>query len=116
MKFRFGNTAACLAIVFVLITATPVSHALLSKSEEKEAHKMHSKLAKYPAGSFLHLSFRDGSQSNGKVGALTDTGFSFTNADSNANETHAYSDVTKIQKVKQYIGEGTAPHHHIHIF
>lgn len=116
MKFRIGNSAAYLSIAFVLITAAPVSHALLSKSQERQAHKMHSRLAKYPAGSFLHLSFRDGTQSNGKLGALTDTGFSFTNADSNANETHAYSDVTKIQKSKEYIGEGTAPHHHIHIF
>jgi hypothetical protein len=116
MKFRFGSPAACLALAFVFITAAPASHALLSKSQEKQAHKMQSRLAKYPAGSFLHLTFRDGTQSNGKLGALADTGFSFANADSNTNETHAYSDVTKIQKGKEYIGEGTAPHHHIHVF
>lgn len=108
--------AVGLGFAVALLVAVPGCHAISAKSLEKQARKIESTLAKFPAGAFLHLHFRDGSESNGKLGKLTENSFTFTNSDSNANETHPYSDVTKIEKGKEYIGEGSGPHHHIHIF
>ena len=117
MRLIFGGKSlACLAVVLALIACVPVCHSLSTKSQEKQARKMHSKLAKYPAGSYLHLYFRDKTETIGKLGTLSDASFSFTNSDSNANETHLYGDVSRVEKGKQYIGEGSAPRHHIHIF
>lgn len=110
------KSVICLALALVSLASAPMSHALSAKGLEKQARKIESRLAKFPAGAFLHLHFRDGSESTGKLGALSDNSFTFTNSESNANETHAYSDVTKVEKGKEYIGEGSTPHHRIHIF
>lgn len=109
--------AACLALAFAFAAFAPPASALFGTSPEKQAHKVQSRLAKYPAGSFLHLTFRDGTESTGKLGPLSDNSFVLTNSDSNARETHPYGDVKKIEKGKEYIGQGSAEHHHhIHIF
>jgi hypothetical protein len=110
-----GKTTISLALALALFSAAPVFGAPSAKSLEKQAKKMESALAKFPKGALVHLHFRDGSDSNGKLGTLSENSFSFTNSDSNADETHAYSDVTKVEKSKEYIGEGTS-HHHVHVF
>ena len=78
--------------------------------------KIHHKLSKYKPHTYLHLALQDNSQENGTVTALSEKSFTFTNADSNAVETHLYKDVANVHKSKTYIGQGTAPRHHIHIF
>lgn len=105
----------CLALAGVISACKPAHAAPSPKSIEKQAHKIEIKLARYPKGAFLHLFFRDGSDSNGKLGNLSENTFNFTNSDSNADETHSYADVTKVEKGKEYIGEGPG-HKHIHIF
>ena len=111
------KTAVCLAIMLAFAALAPSSPALLGRSPEKQARKVQGQLARYPAGSLLHLSFRDGTESTGKLGQLADSSFSFTNSESNVSETHSYADVKKIEKGKEYIGEGSSGrHHHIHIF
>jgi hypothetical protein len=35
------------------------------------------------------------------------------NSETNAKETHLYSDVSRVEKGKEYIGAGSAPKHHI---
>ncbi len=118
MKVHFlgKKSAACLALALAFVICTPVCQAVSAKSLQKQARKVESRLAKYPAGAFLHLFFRDGTDSNGKLGRLSETSFSFTNSDSNANEIHSYSDVTRIEKGKEYIGEGSKHHRHIRLF
>lgn len=116
MRRTWGKTSIlCLALAGAFLACTPAQAAPSPKSIEKQAHKIESKLASYPKGAFLHLFFRDGTNTNGKLGNLAENTFSFTNSDSNANETHSYADVTKIEKGKEYIGEGPG-HKHIHIF
>jgi hypothetical protein len=112
--------AVSLAVALALFVTLPVGHATSSpaktaKALQKQAHKTQSALAKYQAGSLLRLTLRDGTQTTGKLGTMSEGSFAFTNSDSNANETHLYSDVTKVEKGKEYIGEGPG-HKHIHIF
>jgi hypothetical protein len=106
------RTTMFLALVLAFGSGIPASHAVSAKSLEKQARKVESSLAKFPKGAFLHFHFRDGSEGTGKLGDLKDNSFSFTNTESNADETHQYSDVTKIEKGKEYIGEGSTSHHH----
>jgi hypothetical protein len=111
--------AVSLAVVLALLVALPscqakTNPAKAQKNLDKQAHKIQNELSRYKAGSLLLLTMRDGTQTTGKLGALSDSSFAFTNADSNANETHSYSDVKKVEKAKEYIGEGST-HHHVHI-
>lgn len=116
MTKLWGNKSIlCLALAGAFFACTQAHAAPSPKGIEKQAHKIEMKLAKYPKGAFLHLFFRDGTDTNGKLGNLAENTFSFTNSDSNADETHSYADVTKIEKGKEYIGEGPG-HKHIHIF
>ena len=108
--------AVSLAVTSALVFFVPTGHAASAKGLEKQAKKIESKLANFPKGAFLHLFFRDGSDSSGKLDKLADNSFTFTNSDSNADETHPYADVTKVEKGKEYIGEGSGPKKHIHIF
>jgi hypothetical protein len=108
--------AVSIAIAMALVFSVPAGHAASGKNIEKQAKKIEGKLANFPKGAFLHLFFRDGSDSSGKLNNLSDKSFTFTNSDSNANETHPYTDVTKIEKGKALIGEGSGPKHHIRIF
>lgn len=108
--------AVSVAVAMSLALTAPACHAVSAKGVEKQAHKIESKLARFPKGAFLHLFFRDGTDSTGKLNNLADNNFTFTNTDSNSDETHAYGDVTRIEKGKEYIGEGSGPHRKIHIF
>jgi hypothetical protein len=118
MKFSWGKKAVVfLAVALAVSACAQVSWARSPKSQEKQAHKVQGWLNKYPAGSLLHFTFRDGTESTGKLGTLSDANFNFTNSESNASETHAYGDVKKVEKGKEYIGKGsTETHRHIHIF
>jgi hypothetical protein len=118
MRFSWGKkTAVFLAIALALGAYAPASWARSQKNLDKQARKMQGKLAKYQPGSLLHFSFRDGTESTGKLSTLSDNSFNFTNSESNANETHPYGDVKKVEKGKEYIGKGsTEKHRHIHIF
>ncbi|HEX4758139.1 MAG TPA: hypothetical protein VH308_09160 [Terracidiphilus sp.] len=108
--------AVSIAMATALVFSVPAGHAASAKNLEKQAKKIEGKLANFPKGAFLHLFFRDGSDSSGKLNNLSDNSFTFTNLDSNANETHPYTDVTRVEKGKEYIGEGSGPKKHIHIF
>ncbi len=117
MKTSLGNkTILCLAALLAFVALVPVCHARSARNDEKQARKIQTKLSKYQPGSYVHLYFRDKTDSIGALGALSDTSFAFINSDSNAKETHLYSDVSRVEKGKETIGEGSTPKHHIHIF
>lgn len=102
-----------LALAFTL--SVPMGHAVSAKSLEKQARKTEARLSKFPRGTFLYFKFRDGNESTGKLGALAEHSFSFTNSDTNGEETHNYSDVTKVEKGKTYIGKDSESHHRLHL-
>ena len=50
------------------------------------------------------------------MNTLSDASFTFNNSETNAKETHHYSDVTSVEKGKEYIGAGLgseAPRPHL---
>ncbi len=109
------KSAVCLSLALALSLGAPSGYAASAKSLDKQAKKVASKLAKYPKGAFLHFHFRDGSESSGKLNKLADNSFSITNSDSNSDETHRYSDVTRIEKEKTYIGKDSESRHRLHM-
>ncbi len=112
------KSAVCLALIFAFILIEPTDYAASAKSlqkQAKQARKVQARLAKFPPGALVHLQFRDGSESTGRLGKMAENSFSFTNSDSNANETHQYIDVTKIEKGKEYIGRNSSPHRWLHL-
>ncbi|HEV2484363.1 MAG TPA: hypothetical protein VGT08_02430 [Terracidiphilus sp.] len=117
MKSLFGGKSAlCLAAALVLIACVPVCQARSGSKVDKHAQKIEKKLAHYKAGTLLHLEFNNNTECTGTMDKLSDTSFTFNNAETNAKETHQYSDVSTVDKGKEYIGKGSAPKHHIHIF
>jgi len=111
------RSSCCLALVLALLASAPLCHATQSAARlEKHARKIEKKLAKYPAGTYLHLAFRDSPDSLGTLGHLSATSFTFTNADSNAVETHDYADVARVEKGETFIGAGSTPARHFRLW
>ncbi|MGD0471245.1 MAG: hypothetical protein ABSA54_22970 [Terriglobales bacterium] len=104
-----------LAIAWALIVVVPVSLAEPSTPLDKHARKIEKRLAKYRAGAFLEVDFRDSSQSMGSLGALSAASFQFTDAANNLTQTHLYAEVARVKKAKEYIGEGSEPKHHVRL-
>jgi hypothetical protein len=109
-----GKIALCLAVALVM--CVPVCLAKSNSNVDKHAQKMQKKLAKYKSGTLLHLELNNNTDCTGTVNTLSDTSFIFNNSENNAKETHLYSEVASVEKGTTYIGEGSAPKHHIHIF
>jgi hypothetical protein len=117
MKSRIsGKSLLCLAAALVLVAFVPVCQARSGSKAEKHAQKIGKTLAKYKTGTYLHLEFNNNTECNGTVNTLDETSFTFNNSETNTKETHQYGDVTKVEKGKQYIGQGSEPKRHIHIF
>jgi hypothetical protein len=110
-----GKWAPFLAVALVMVCA-PACRAGSSPKPDKHAQKIEKKLSKYKSGTLLHLAFSDNSECTGTVNALSDTSFTFNNSDTNAKETHNYSDVSSVEKGTEYIGAGSTPKHRGHIF
>jgi len=117
MKSSWGTKSAlCLAAALVLAGCVPLCQAKSGSKAEKHAQKIEKKLSKYKTGTLLHLEFSNNTECTGTVNTLSDTSFTFNNSETNAKETHLYGDVSLVEKGKQYIGAGSAPKRHIHIF
>jgi len=110
----FGRTHfARLIVACALAACVGLVQAQSGTQLDKHARKIHHKLAKYPAGRYLHLVMRDDSNNYGALGQLSATSFTFTSADSNTTSTYSYNDVERVRTDKETIGEGTEPRHHI---
>ena len=117
MKAIFGGKAmVTLAVALALIVCVPVCQAKSGSKVDKHAQKIGKKLARFKAGTLLHLEFNNNTECTGTVYKLSDASFTFNNSETNAKETHQYGDVSTVDKGKEYIGQGSAPKHHIHIF
>jgi len=117
MRIAFNRRSAlCLAVALFTVMAIPVIRAQQTSGLDKHARKIEKKLAKFRAGSYVDIDLRDGSESLGSLGALTNATFQITDADNNKTETFAYSDVAHVHRGKEYIGEGSeSGHHSIHL-
>jgi hypothetical protein len=111
-----GKRALCLAVALLLVVCVPVCQARSGSKADKHAQKIQKKLSRYKTGTLLHLELNDNTECTGTVNTLSDTSFTFNNTDTNAKESHNYSDVSNVDKGKEYIGQGSAPKRHIHIF
>jgi hypothetical protein len=117
MRFPFGGKAVVgTAVALALIFCVPVCLAKSGSKADKHAQKMEKELAKFKAGALVHLELNNNTECTGTVNKLSDTSFTFNNSENNATETHLYSDVARVEKGEEYIGQGSAPKHHIHIF
>jgi hypothetical protein len=117
MRAIFGNrTALCLGAALIFVAFVPMCQAGAGSKADKHAQKIEKKLSRYKTGTLLHLEFNNNTECTGTVNTLSDTSFTFNNTDTNAKETHPYSDVSSVEKGKEYIGAGSVPKHHAHIF
>jgi len=85
----------CLAVALLTVATAPVAIAETNPNAnlDKHARKIERRLAKFRAGSYIQVDFRDRSESVGSLGALSQTTFQFTDADNNRVETYSYSQV-----------------------
>jgi hypothetical protein len=109
------KSAVPIVAVLALIVVVPVTRAETAPQLDKHARKIEKHLAKFRPGTYLDFEFRDGSQTFGSLGEMSDASFQFTDADSNKIETHLYSDVASVRKAKEYIGEGSGHGHHVRL-
>ena len=115
IHFLVKKSLVCMTLALAFSMSVPVGHAVSAKSLEKQAKKIESKLAKFPKGAFLRLTFRDGSERTGKLRQMSEDTFSFTNSESNVDETHNYIDVKDVEKSKTYIGKNSNSKSGIHL-
>jgi hypothetical protein len=104
------RTLTCILIASAILACAPAGQA--QASLDRHERKIHKKLVRYQAGSYLHLVLHDRTDSYGALGAVTDASFTFKNADTNAFATYSYDDVVRIRTDREPIGEGTAPERH----
>jgi hypothetical protein len=112
--FHRKSTIHILAIL-ALIAAAPVCRPESPAQLQKHARKIEKRLGKFRPGTYLDFEFRDSSKTYGSLGGLSDASFQFTDADNNRTETHLYSDVARVSKATEYIGEGSKPGHHVRL-
>ncbi len=106
--------AVALASV-ALLAAVPPAQAQSSAPLDKHSRRIEKRLAKYRQGTFLDFEFRDSSRTFGALGELSPASFQFTDSDSNRTQTHPYSDLAQVKQAREYIGEGSAPRHHVRL-
>ena len=112
-----GKTLLVLTIALALVACVPVCQAKSGPKPDKHAQKMQKKLSKFKPGTLLHLAFSDNTECTGKLLTLSDGSFTLNNTETNTVETRKYSDLSDVEKGKQYIGQGSVKkQRHIHIF
>jgi hypothetical protein len=96
-----------------LIGVVPACQAQGTANLDKHARKIHKRLSRYAAGTYVNVELRDGTERAGLLGTVTPASFTLTDSDSNAQEAHAYDDVARVSKSREYIGEGSESGHHM---
>ena len=111
-----GKSALCLAAALVLAVSVPVCQAQSGSKADKQAQKIEKKLSKFKTGTLLHLRVQqqhrmhgNGEHSLRHVVYLQQFGYE-REGDPSLQRCFKY------EKGKEYIGAGSAPKHHIHIF
>ncbi len=107
--------ALVLSSALVLIASAPVCRAESGGSNSganlgKHARKIHREIEHFRTGSYIHLTLADGSERTVALVSYDDSAFTGTNAESNNRETHAYDEIARVSREKDYIGEGSESH------
>jgi hypothetical protein len=116
LRFLRCNSLLLVAIAFASLALAPTCPAQSSAKIEKHTRKIEKRLAKYRSGTFVEVDFRDNSVAQGSLGDVSDATFQITNSESNKAQIFNYADVTRVRKVKEYIGAGSEPEHHVRLW
>lgn len=112
MQAMFGGRSTIrLALAWMLLALLPAAQAQSAANLNKHERKIHKQLEQFPAGTYVNLELRDGSDRAGQLGDVAPSAFTLIDSDSNAQETHAYSEVVRVSESKEFIGEGSGGHH-----
>ncbi len=107
-----GRSAIRLALAWALLALVPGAQAQSAVNLNKHERKIHKRLEHYAAGTYVNVELRDGTDRAGLLGTVAPASFTLTDSDSNAEETHSYSEVARVAKSREYIGEGSESRHH----
>ena len=107
-----GRSVVRLALAWTLLAAVPACQAQAAPNLNKHERKIHKRLLQYAPGTYVSVEMRDGSERAGLLGTVAPASFTLTDSDSNAEETHTYSEVARVSKSTEYIGEGSESGHH----
>jgi hypothetical protein len=111
MKTLFGGRSVVrLALGWTLLAMVPACQAQSAVNLDKHERKIHKRLERYTAGTYVNVEMRAGSDRAGLLGTVAPASFTLTDSDSNAQETHAYSEVAHVSRSQEYIGEGSVHH------
>jgi hypothetical protein len=110
-SFVRRSSLLAIALVLSLFGNAVLAPAQAAVPLDKHARKIQNKLAKYPQGAYLHLVVAGAPDAYGRLGTLSETGFTFTAADNNAPASFRYSDVEKVKDDDQRVGRGAEPIH-----
>ncbi len=103
-------------LAFMSLALVPAGRADSAAKTEKHARKIERQLVKYRKGTFLKIDFNNNTEATGSLGTLSGTSFQIVSSEYNKVQTFNYADVDRVQKAKEYIGEGSAPSHHFHLW
>jgi len=112
-----GKSILRLATALTLIAFMPAclawpghKNAGATSDTDKHARKIHRELTRFRSGNYIRLTFTDKSERTVALDSLEETSFTVTNAESNNRETHAYAEIQRVTRKKDYIGEGSGGH------
>jgi hypothetical protein len=106
---RLGVMLAVLALVWV---AVPATRSFAKDNPEKHARKIEKKITHYKPGTLLRVVLTNGNESQGALTKFDEQGFTLTNSETNASETHQYGEVDSVGKGSNAIGKGSGARHH----
>jgi len=116
MKVSFPRELlAPIVLALACIALAPPSYAQSHSQLDKHARKIEKRLAKFQPGTYLDFEFRDRSETYGALDSLSEASFQFIDADTNKTESSLYSDVARVRKAKEYIGQGSETSHRIRL-
>jgi hypothetical protein len=105
-----GRSVVRLALAWTLLAMVPAAQAQSGVNLNKHERRIHKRLLHYAQGTYVSVELRDGTERAGLLGVVAPASFTLTDSDSNAEETHTYSQVARVTKSREYIGEGSAHH------
>jgi hypothetical protein len=113
MQTVFGSRSVVrLMLAWTLLAVVAACQAQAPANLTKHERKIQKRLLHYVPGTYVNVEMRDGSDRAGLLGTVDAGSFTLINSDSNAQEAHAYSEVARVSKSTEYIGEGSGSGHH----
>jgi hypothetical protein len=107
-----GRSAVRLTLAWTLVAMVPAAQAQSAGNLDKHERKIHKQMERFAAGAYVNVELRDGTERAGQLGEVAPAAFTLIDSDTNAKETHAYSEVMHVSESKEYIGEGSGSGHH----